>query len=293
MDSIYNKDTADVELNADTIEGMSLDDIEKAKNATLEGLSDEGQMILNQAYNDLKNNKISKSEYLQILNGLLKMEHHPEEEITEADVNFLTYLEENALGLGLEVTANTAKEVLIYFGDLNIAHASDFKVYSLGFSSFFAEKGKKLIGFGKMIGGAATAIGFGFGMYDDVYNQDKTWGEATTHNVAAIGAGAAGGAVGYWLTGAFLVSNPGGWAIAAGIGAGALATLGFNIAYENNFLGLQDGLDTVGQTMDSLGEGAKNLAKNAGEAIEGIGETVKDTMSNVGEAINPTNWGWW
>jgi hypothetical protein len=300
MDSITNEDTADVELNAETIEGMSLADIEKAKNATLEGLSEEGQIILNQAYNDLKNNKISKAEYLQIVNGLVKMEHHPEEEITEADVNFLTYLEENAIGLGLEVTANTAKEVLTYFGDLNIAHASDFKVYSLGFSSSFAEKGRKLIGFGKMIGGAATAIGFSVGMYDDVAN-NKTGGEALAHNVSLVGIGAGVSILGKGIVTVALGSNPGGWAIAACVAGTVAITTGFEIAYQNNFLGIQDGLDTVGRIIDDIGVG--EAIQNGIESLDKFGTTVKDKASEaattVGEAIksgidtiNPLNWGW-
>ncbi|GGK09379.1 hypothetical protein GCM10007063_34820 [Lentibacillus kapialis] len=72
-----------------------------------------------------------------------------------------------------------------------------------------------------------------------------------------------------------LGSNPVGWAAigiaAAGAAVGVGATMGFNYLYDNNILGIQDGLDWAGQQIDegfkTVTETATNLAEDAGEAL--------------------------
>jgi hypothetical protein len=68
-----------------------------------------------------------------------------------------------------------------------------------------------------------------------------------------------------------LGSNPVGWAAvgiaAAGVAVSVGATNLFNLAYENNFLGVQDGLDWAGQQIDKGLDWASDQLSNAGEAI--------------------------
>ncbi|MGL9930546.1 hypothetical protein IGL78_001909 [Enterococcus sp. DIV1225] len=68
-----------------------------------------------------------------------------------------------------------------------------------------------------------------------------------TFGVSVMGAGA--------TISTFIASNPVGWAICAGIGASILTKL----AYDNNFLGLKDGVKTVGNAVNSGLESIKNI----------------------------------
>ncbi|WP_157065210.1 hypothetical protein [Amphibacillus sediminis] len=96
------------------------------------------------------------------------------------------------------------------------------------------------------------------------------------HNATSAGVGMAGGAIGTAIAAGFSIT-PVGWTI----GAGLLATWGFNLAYNYNFLGVQDGLDYVGQKLDDVGNWVVDSVEGAGQAIsKGI------------DAINPMNWAW-
>lgn len=79
-----------------------------------------------------------------------------------------------------------------------------------------------------------------------------------------------------------LGSNPVGWA-AVGVGVSALVSWGFETAYENNFFGLQDGLDTAGKWLDDTG---KNVGKAVSDSVDGVKNWVKDTADGVGAAIS-------
>src|SRR5699024_4082766 len=86
---------------------------------------------------------------------------------------------------------------------------------------------------GKAIGKGFIGVGFGLGMYDDIRKKDKTWGEATTHNVVAtgIGVGTTTGATAglTTLTAFFLGSNPVGWAAVGVVAAGTAIGVGLKI----------------------------------------------------------------
>lgn len=83
------------------------------------------------------------------------------------------------------------------------------------------------------------------------------------------------------------MSNPGGWAVAAGIAGGTLLTWGFNKAYDSNFLGIQDGLDYVGEKVDeftsNVHETISNVTESASNFVEDVGEAISGTL----DAINP------
>ncbi|UJW56913.1 LXG domain-containing protein [Bacillus sp. A116_S68] len=281
MDSIYNKDTADVELNADTIEGMSLDDIEKAKNATVEGLSDEGKTVLDYAYNQLKNGEITRSKYLEIVNGMVKWDNNPNEEMTEEDISFLDYLMENSQWIGGEVGLPVIGELIRRYGERERARGTALltrmiTVRGQNFSSF----GQSL---GKWGGTALSGVGAAFGFHDDVTNHDKTYGEAFAHNGAVLGAGfipaIAVAAVGV---------TPVGWAAAGVAAAGALAAAGFNYLYQTNWLGIQDGLDAIGRGLDFMAKGVWNFARNPGEAIQNGVNTANELIDNASVYVQNT-----
>lgn len=87
----------------------------------------------------------------------------------------------------------------------------------------------------------------GIGTYIDYKYTDKTIGEALTKNAASGGFGLVASAVTAVILGKALVSNSIGWSVAGGIVVGTGVSWTFNRAYDNNFLGIQDGLDWKGQ----------------------------------------------
>lgn len=143
-------------------------------------------------------------------------------------------------------------------------------------SSNTALNGSKLLGQGakwsqalkvgsKLLGPITSVVAVGIGTWADV-KEGKTIGEGLAHNGAVVGAG--------FITGLVLSSNPVGWGIlASAAGAVAVSTL-VDWAYDSNFLGIGDMLDSAGAWID--------------DKINGIGEALSD----FGNAINPFNWEW-
>ena len=140
--------------------------------------------------------------------------------------------------------------------------------YGNAVSNSLLKKGVKSVtvnefGIGKAkISGLGT-LGFGIDYYQNRAD-GETVGRAFTHTAAttviagtgswAMGTGltfaagtSLGSALGLGTISGFIVSNPVGWAIGAGIAGGFVA----KIAYDNNFLGLQDGVKSVGKALDS------------------------------------------
>ncbi|WP_088816363.1 MULTISPECIES: T7SS effector LXG polymorphic toxin [Listeria] len=144
------------------------------------------------------------------------------------------------------------------------------------------QKGLKLGKFAKGLGPALSVVGFGLGMADDMMNDDKTLGEATVHSGTStlVGVGAAAG--GSFLTTtalvAFGVSNPAGWAILGGAAVGFVAVKGFDYLYDNNILGIKDGLDWTGEKID--------------QGLDWAGDKLGECVEGVGKVLNPMNWSW-
>lgn len=146
------------------------------------------------------------------------------------------------------------------------------------------KKGKNILRAGKSVGGAFMAASAAIGMYDDLHNNGKTPGQAVTHNAAVLGAGIAGDAVVGTVVALALVSNPGGWAVAASIAGATLATWGFNYFYKNNKWGIRDQLDKAGKKVDKF---TSNVHKTVSHVTKEAGEAFKSTV----HAMNPFNWG--
>ncbi len=70
-----------------------------------------------------------------------------------------------------------------------------------------SENGSKFAKGGKYLGKDIAGVGFGIGMYDDLANDDKTFGEALSHNGMTLAAGSTGTAVGAGLATFVLGSN--------------------------------------------------------------------------------------
>ncbi|HEF0933358.1 TPA: transposase, partial [Staphylococcus aureus] len=115
----------------------------------------------------------------------------------------------------------------------------------------FIENGSKFAKGGKYLGKGVAGVGFGIGMYDDLANDDKTFGEALSHNGMTLAAGSAGTAVGAGLATFVLGSNPVGWVILAGLAMSTVFALGTDLIYQNNIFGLKDKVDWVGHKIDN------------------------------------------
>lgn len=128
-----------------------------------------------------------------------------------------------------------------------------------------------------------SGVGAAFGFYDDVTNQDKTYGEAFAHNAAVVGVGfipVIGTAV--------FVGTPVGWAAVGLAATGTGIAIGFNAAYHNNLFGLQTGLDAVGRGLDSIAKGVWGLARNPGEAIQNGANVVNEQIDGAGVYVQNT-----
>ncbi|EUJ28497.1 hypothetical protein MFLO_12156 [Listeria floridensis FSL S10-1187] len=141
--------------------------------------------------------------------------------------------------------------------------------------------GRGFIKYAKGAGWAVAGVTTVWGIYDDISNNDKTVGEAITHNVVSTGA-TMGGA---FLVGAMVSTNPIGWGFAAGVAIGA----GFSWAYDNNFLGLQDKLDWVGGKIDDGIDWAGSKINDGVDFVSDKLDDVGEAVSGVLDFINPFN----
>ncbi|MQH80030.1 transposase, partial [Escherichia coli] len=98
---------------------------------------------------------------------------------------------------------------------------------------------------GKYLGKGVAGVGFGIGMYDDLANDDKTFGEALSHNGMTLAAGSGAGAVVTVGASILLGSNPVGWAVIGGFVAGTLVSKAADWAYQSNWNGIKDKTDWV------------------------------------------------
>ena len=160
-----------------------------------------------------------------------------------------------------------------------------------GVGQTLINNGSKLASWGKWGGRALMGIGFGLGMYDDMANKDKTVGQAVVHNGLSTGlTWGAGSVTASGLTAvavATLGTTPVGWAAvgiaAVGWGVGYLVGRGFDLAYNNNFWGLQDGIDAVGKWLDDAG---KTVGQAVSHGVESAKSWATDVTNDIGNAIS-------
>ena len=196
---------------------------------------------------------------------------HPEDDIPKS---ILKYINDNKdsikRDIGLDITSTLLEQ-----GGIN---ASKFGVFintaggvkgPAGPNSFvevkrtsgnvFIENGSKFAKGGKYLGKGVAGVGFGIGMYDDLANDDKTFGEALSHNGMTLAAGSAMGTI--VSVGITMLGNPVGWAVLGGFAAATGFAIAADWAYENNLWGLKDETDWVGHKIDDGIDVVKNLQK--------------------------------
>lgn len=255
--------------------------------------------------------KASHEKYLKVAMG--KIEHkadfavikayakeHPEDDIPKS---IMKYINDNKDSIkrviGLDITSTLLEQ-----GGIN---ASKFGVFintaggvkgPAGPNSFvevkrtsgnvFIENGSKFAKGGKYLGKGVAGVGFGIGMYDDMANDDKTVGEALSHNALTTGIGTGAG-IATSATIVALASNPVGWAALGGLAVGIIFSNLTDLAYQNNFLGIKDKTDWVGHKID---DGIDAVKKSTEKAVDSFENAVGEATKGISSHINPMKWSW-
>ena len=205
---------------------------------------------------------------------------HPEDDIPKSIMKYINDNKDSIKrDIGLDITSTLLEQ-----GGIN---ASKFGVFintaggvkgPAGPNSFvevkrtsgnvFIENGSKFAKGGKYLGKGVAGVGFGIGMYDDLANDDKTFGEALSHNGMTL---AAGSVAAFGV--AALVSNPVGWAVVGILTAGIIGSIVSDYLYQNNYFGIKDKVDWAGHKID---EGIDAVNKTAEKAVDSVGNTIGD-----------------
>lgn len=221
---------------------------------------------------------------------------HPEDDIPKSIMKYINDNKDSIKrDIGLDITSTLLEQ-----GGIN---ASKFGVFintaggvkgPAGPNSFvevkrtsgnvFIENGSKFAKGGKYLGKGVAGVGFGIGMYDDLANDDKTFGEALSHNGMTL---AAGSVAAFGV--AALVSNPVGWAVVGILTAGIIGSIVSDYLYQNNYFGIKDKVDWAGHKID---EGIDAVNKTAEKAVDSVGNTIGDATKSISNHINPMKWSW-
>lgn len=205
---------------------------------------------------------------------------HPEDDIPKSIMKYINDNKDSIKrDIGLDITSTLLEQ-----GGIN---ASKFGVFintaggvkgPAGPNSFvevkrtsgnvFIENGSKFAKGGKYLGKGVAGVGFGIGMYDDLANDDKTFGEALSHNGMTL---AAGSVAAFGV--AALVSNPVGWAVVGILTAGIIGSIVSDYLYQNNYFGIKDKVDWAGHKID---EGIDAVNKTAEKAVDSVGNAIGD-----------------
>ncbi|MFP7253907.1 LXG domain-containing protein [Terribacillus goriensis] len=288
-----------IEITEDNIEYLPMAAIAAATKRAEKGMDEGTRNILQHAYKDLEQGKITKKEYNAILSTATK-KNGSDQEKTDT---FIKYTNKNwnkitediskeaianaieQLGIQTEKIAEFARDSIYLNARLGLEGARSAR-RKVNTANNWITYGGKIARGGAMLGKVGIPVlSAGYGTYEDMTKKDKSFGEAIAHNGAALGAGAAT----TFVTG-FLISNPGGWAIAGTIAIGVGASHGFNYLYDNNKFGIQDGLDAVGGKIDEAWNATVDRVDETVDSIKGIGEGIKDGIASLN---NPINWGRW
>ena len=259
--------------------------------------------------------KVSHEKYLKVAMG--KIEHkaeketlnkadfavikayakeHPEDDIPKSIMKYINDNKDSIKrDIGLDITSTVLEQ-----GGIN---ASKFGVFintaggvkgPAGPNSFvevkrtsgnvFIENGSKFAKGGKYLGKGVAGVGFGIGMYDDLANDNKTFGEALSHNGMTL---AAGSVAAFGV--AALVSNPVGWAVVGILTAGIIGSIVSDYLYQNNYFGIKDKVDWAGHKID---EGIDAVNKTAEKAVDSVGNAIGDATKSISNHINPMKWSW-
>lgn len=276
--------------NADKREAM-LERARETKDGVIKDLNEPLQKVLNKAYTNLRNGEIDETQYYSYLAELKGMQsgESPDEEVSEGFVN---YMVDNHEGIKQTLMENIAPAHIGKKGNDVLRRADLVKAMNANkpspTSNFLSKQGKNIIRAGRAVNGSLVGVSFGVGLYDDLENKDKTWGEAISHNSTSTGLGL-GTSMGAsfaikGIAGAFGLTA-GGWAVVGGVVVGTGVTWGFNWVYDNNILGIQDGLDWAGQKIDEGWDWTTGKVSDgwnwAGEQLDNAGEALSSGLDAI------------
>lgn len=310
--NVIQQSYGNIEITEDNIEYLPMAAIAATTKNAEKGMDEGLQVILNHAYSDLAAGNISKDKYYVIMStlSLSKKELTNEEKDREAPKEFSEYLVDNKeklfqdiakdglhysiqqLGVQSNRIGDVLHELSLTLGIKGAGGPNDFIIPNQPLaesSRTWKSSGSALQTGGKVLGEVFKWGSFAYGWYEDVTKKDKTHGEALTHNGTSLAVGAiSSGITTSALTAPLIVagvSNPVGWAVLGGMAVGLGVSFGFNYMYDENVLGIQDGLDSLGNKLDDLGSTIKDTYN---DAVDKAGEAIESGL----DAINPMNWGW-
>ena len=257
--------------------------VKKAKNG--EELTDKDVQVLTAYAQSHPNEKLNTIVVDAIKNYVNKIKNHYDKNSTKYDM-YTNVIEQ--LGLGTQRIGGLVTALEGISGPATVDAKGTSTAFILvnksGVGQALAQNGSKIASVGKWGGRALMGIGFGLGMFDDMANKNKTVGQAVVHNGLSTGIGLGAGTAAAALV---FGTTPVGWAAAGAaavaFGVGTAASWAFNKAYENNFLGLQDGLDAAGDWLDNAG---KSVGKAVSKGIDSAKNWAKDAADGVGDAIS-------
>ncbi|HHW9572255.1 TPA: T7SS effector LXG polymorphic toxin [Staphylococcus aureus] len=215
---------------------------------------------------------------------------HPEDDIPKSIMKYINDNKDSIKrDIGLDITSTLLEQGGINaskFGVfINTAGPNSFVEVKRTSGNVFIENGSKFAKGGKYLGKGVAGVGFGIGMYDDLANDDKTFGEALSHNGMTLAAGSGAGAVVTVGASILLGSNPVGWAVIGGFVAGTLVSKAADWAYQSNWNGIKDKTDWVGHKIDDSIDVVK---KSTEKAVDSVGEATK----SISNHLNPMKWSW-
>lgn len=286
-DDIYNTESEETISAAfgEDIDELPMSEIKKGKDQALGQLTESGKQKVNNAYTQLENGEIDRATYANILQEQLA--EGIEQGSTDEDflMYLVNYLDENKGDIGKGIVLDVADKSIQQTGYAllrqrvneviekgipgpegeNSFHMIDEKTANR--SSKFGKWGQGIKTTSKFFAGPVlSGVGLYWGYQSDI-DDGKTPGQAISHTGTSFLAGMGGTAV----AATFLASNPVGLAAvgtaAALIGAGTVASLTFDLLYDN-VEWIENSVDWVGDQLDT------------------VGEAIADS------ALNPKNWGW-
>jgi len=293
----YNNEVGEelTALYGSEIPSKPMYEIEKMYEEISGNLNSNDRAVLEYALEDLKAGRIDREAYASYFMAIV----HKENSYDPPD-DFIEYLGENSVSIGIDAAEEVLVETLTKTE--NTQQAANliekmFRSKTNKITDFIAKHGSKLQGAGHAIGPLTSALGVSLGVYDDMENHDKSIGEALVHHLTSLGTGLIGGA-----GGAAVVTIFGGSGLIVGGGSILLGTAAvgiFDMAYEHNFLKLQDGLDFVGRGaettvgwiesgLDNVGQAFNHGLEMWNESVDQVGQGIQNTL----DAMNPFNWGW-
>ena len=245
-------------------EHETVEELEKINN-----MGEEGKEFLNVLETGYKNGDLSKEDYEELRS--IVIEEGSKESGEVKGEQMLSSIIDIAGEYSEIPTSAAAGQLMKDYG--NVLDGKN----NLDLGPKLMDRMKSLTGALKQSGSILTAVGATVGYYDDVNNNDKTKGQAIAHNGASIAV--SGGAV---FTVGIAVSGPAGWAAA---GASAVAGIIFKAAYDNNYLGVQTGLDWTGDRLSDAGDWAGDRIEDAQEQLGNARNWADNQMNHAADGV--------